>query len=121
MRHTVAIAGLAAGLSVCSFSTRAQRPLDAVVIEATRFPDNARTLPASVTVLTAEDIAASPARTLPELLSQQPGIKMTDFFGNNAATTSVDIRGFGATGGQNTLILVDGRRVTDIDLTSVQW
>ncbi|HWM28663.1 MAG TPA: TonB-dependent receptor, partial [Woeseiaceae bacterium] len=30
-------------------------------------------------------------------------------------------RGFGATGAQNTLILVDGRRVVDIDLSGVQW
>ena len=122
MRHSIAamLAGFVASLALYSSIASAQSS-DAVVIQATRFPEVARTLPASVTVITAEDIAASPARTLPELLSQQPGIKMTDFFGNNAATTSVDIRGFGVTGGQNTLILVDGRRVTDIDLTSVQW
>ncbi len=122
MRNPIAgtLAGLAVSLIACPPCFGAQ-PADAVVIEATRFPEVARTLPASVTVLTAEDIAASPARTLPELLSQQAGITMRDFFGNNAATTSVDLRGFGVTGGQNTLILVDGRRMTDIDLTSVQW
>jgi iron complex outermembrane receptor protein len=122
MRNPIAgtFAGFAISLIAYPPLTGAQ-PSDAVVIEATRFPEVARTLPASVTVLTAEDIAASPARTLPELLSQQAGITMLDFFGNNAATTSVDLRGFGVTGGQNTLILVDGRRMTDIDLTSVQW
>ena len=122
MRNPIAgtFAGLAVSLIVYPPLVGAQRS-DAVVIEATRFPEVARTLPASVTVLTAEDIAASPARTLPELLSQQAGITMLDFFGNNAATTSIDLRGFGVTGGQNTLILVDGRRMTDIDLTSVQW
>src|SRR6185503_19393439 len=71
--------------------------------------------------ITAEDIAASPARTLPEFLGQQAGIAMHDFFGNNAATTTVDLRGFGVTGQQNTLILLDGRRATDIDFTGVQW
>jgi iron complex outermembrane recepter protein len=122
MRHAVAgaFAGLNFLLAVHAPCAGAQ-PVDAVVIQATRFPEAARTLPASVTVLTAEDIAASAARTLPELLSQQAGIAMHDFFGNNAATTSVDLRGFGVTGQQNTLILVDGRRVTDIDLTGVQW
>ena len=122
MRHATAraLAGFAVLLATVPPYVRAQ-PADAVVIEATRFPEAVRTLPASVTVLTAEDIAASPARTLPELLSQQAGITMRDFFGNNAAATSVDLRGFGVTGPQNTLILVDGRRVTDIDLTSVQW
>src|SRR5436190_241326 len=122
MRNPIAgtFAGLAVSLIVYPPFSGAQ-PADAVVIEATRFPEVARTLPASVTVLTAEDIAASPARTLPELLSQQAGITMLDFFGNNAATTSIDLRGFGVTGGQNTLILVDGRRMTDIDFAGVQW
>jgi iron complex outermembrane receptor protein len=94
---------------------------DAVIINATRFPEDARRLPASVTVLSAEDIKKSAARTLPELLSGQVGITMKDFFGSNASSTSVDLRGFGATATQNTLILVDGRRAADIDFTGVQW
>ncbi len=94
---------------------------DAVIINATRFPEDARRLPASVTVLTADDIQKSAARTLPEVLTEQVGITMKDFYGNNASSTSVDLRGFGVTGTQNTLILVDGRRVTDIDLSGVQW
>jgi iron complex outermembrane receptor protein len=94
---------------------------DAVIINATRFPEDASRLPASVTVVSAEDIRKSAARTLPELLSEQVGLTLKDFYGNNAAATSVDLRGFGATGTQNTLILVDGRRVTDVDLSGVQW
>src|SRR5262245_30263476 len=94
---------------------------DAVVVNATRFPEDARRLPASVTVITAEDIKRSAARTLPELLAEQVGITQKDFYGNNAAVTSIDLRGFGITGGQNTLVLLDGRRMTDIDLSSVQW
>jgi len=94
---------------------------DAVVVSAPRFIDDARRLPASTTVLSAEDIRKSAARTLPELLQEQVGITMKDFYGNNGAVTSVDLRGFGVTGPQNTQILIDGRRVTDIDLTSVQW
>jgi iron complex outermembrane receptor protein len=94
---------------------------DVVVITATRFPQDVRSLPASITVLTAQDIANSSARTLPELISQQVGATMKDFFGNNAAVTSVDLRGFGVTGPQNTLVLVDGRRLSDIDLSGVQW
>jgi iron complex outermembrane receptor protein len=94
---------------------------DSVVVNATRFPEDARRLPASTTVITADDIKSSAARTLPELLQDQVGITMKDFYGNNGANTSVDLRGFGVTGPQNTLILLDGRRITDIDLTSVQW
>lgn len=94
---------------------------DAVVIEATRFPEDVRRLPASVTVISGDDIARSAARTLPELLSGEAGITMKDFYGNNAATTSIDLRGYGITGPQNTLILLDGRRLNDFDLSGVQW
>ena len=112
------IAGFLAGM--CCFSTcNAQDPT--VVITAPRFPEEVRRLPASVTVITQDDIARSAARTIPELLSAEAGITMTDFFGNNAAVTSIDMRGFGVTGPQNTLIVLDGRRLNDFDLSGVQW
>ena len=94
---------------------------DEVVVTATRFKEKYLDTPVNVTVITAEDIKNSPAKTLPDLLSEQAGINVQDFFGNNAATTTVDMRGFGVTGGQNTLILIDGRRLGDIDLSGVQW
>lgn len=95
--------------------------LEEVVVTATRFNDKATDKPINVTVITREDIRRSSARTLPELLSEQPGIAMRDFFGNNAASATVDMRGSGAAAGQNTLILLDGRRITDPDLSGVQW
>ncbi len=115
MRH--AIAGFLAGVFVsASFAQD-----DAVVITAPRFPEEVRRLPASVTVITESDIARSAARTLPELLQSEVGFTMKDLFGNNAAATSIDLRGFGVTGPQNTLILLDGRRLNDFDLSGVQW
>jgi iron complex outermembrane receptor protein len=95
--------------------------LDEVVVTATRFEDKSTNKPINVTVITSEDIRQSSARTLPELLSTQAGISSRDLFGNNAASASVDMRGFGAASGQNTLILLDGRRITDPDLSGVQW
>src|SRR5262249_24705959 len=88
---------------------------------ATRFEEPYLDRPVNVTVIGAQDIQSSTAKTVPDLLSEQAGIVIHDFFGNNAATTTVDLRGFGITGGQNTLILVDGRRFGDIDLSGVQW
>jgi iron complex outermembrane receptor protein len=113
-----AIAGFLAGVAVFSSSFAED---GSVLITAPRFPEEVRRLPASVTVITQEDIQKSAARTLPELLSGEVGFTIKDFFGNNAANTSVDLRGFGATGSQNTLILLDGRRLNDFDLSGVQW
>jgi iron complex outermembrane receptor protein len=116
MRNALLLAAFAAAV----FPLHAHAE-DAIVVSATRFDEDARRLPASTTVITAEDIRQSAARTLPELLQEQVGITMKDFFGNNGASTSVDLRGYGITGGQNTLILMDGRRIGDFDLTTVQW
>ena len=74
------------------------------------------------TVLTTEDIAFSPAQTLPELLSLETGIQFRDLFGGTSgARASVDLRGFGAVATQNTLVLVNGRRLNDIDLAAVEF
>lgn len=75
---------------------------------------------ASSTVITADTIAHSPAQTLPEILAQVPGVQLQSFFGGvNGAKTSIDIRGFGAFATANTLILVNGRRLNDIDMAGV--
>ena len=116
MRFALSVAALAA-FALPAYSQNE----DSVVVSATRFSEDVRRLPASTAVITADDIQKSAARTLPELLQEQVGITMKDFFGNNASNTAVDLRGYGVTGGQNTLILLDGRRITDIDLTGVQW
>lgn len=102
----------------------AERPVlmaEEVVVTATRFSDRYVDTPVNMTVISAEDIRQSSAKTVADILAEQAGIAIHDFFGNNAAATTIDLRGFGITGGQNTLILLDGRRVTDIDLSGVQW
>jgi iron complex outermembrane receptor protein len=72
---------------------------------------------ASTTVISAHDIARSPAQTLPEILSREPGVQVANLFGGvNGARSTVDLRGFGATATSNTLILINGRRITDLDI-----
>jgi iron complex outermembrane receptor protein len=92
-----------------------------LVVTVTRFEDRHADKPVNLSVITADDISASTAKTVPDLLAEQAGIAVHDLFGNNAASTTVDLRGFGVTGTQNTLVLVDGRRLADIDLSGVQW
>ncbi len=61
---------------------------------------------ASTAVITADDIAHSPAQTLPEIIAQVPGVQLTSLFGGvNGVKTSVDLRGFGAFATANTLVL----------------
>ena len=93
--------------------------LSPLVVTSSRL-EGINSLAANITVLNSADIAKSPARTLPELLAQQVGITTTSFYGDGS-NASVGIRTFGATATQNTLILLDGRRLNDIDLSSVNF
>lgn len=94
---------------------------DEIVVTATRFSEAYQGKPVNITVISQQEISQSTAKTLPDLLAEQTGIATRDLFGSNAANTTVDMRGFGASAGQNTLILLDGRRIADIDLSGVQW
>ena len=77
---------------------------------------------ASSTVITAQEIERSPGQTLQDLLAREPGVQMRNLFGMvNGASTSVDMRGFGAAGTSNTLVLVNGRRLNDIDMAGVDF
>jgi iron complex outermembrane receptor protein len=94
---------------------------DNILVTATRLdPDNSKAR-GNTTIITAADIQKSTARTLPGLLAREAGILSRSLFGNNATAASVDIRGFGATSTQNTLILLDGRRLNDVDLSNVDF
>ncbi|ULK98146.1 TonB-dependent receptor [Bradyrhizobium sp. I71] len=76
---------------------------------------------AATTVITAADIAHAPSQTLAEIIATQvPGAQITTFYGGQiGAKTSVDLRGFGAFATANTLVLVNGRRLNDIDMAQV--
>jgi iron complex outermembrane recepter protein len=75
---------------------------------------------ASASVITAEDIARSPAQSVPEIIAQIPGVQLQTLYGTpNGAYTSVDLRGFGAFQTANSLLLINGRRVNDLDMQGV--
>lgn len=92
---------------------------DAVVVTATRFPEKQLEHPIGVTVITREQIANSTAATLPDLLSRYAGINTRNNSGS--PDVAIDLRGFGVSGDQNTLVLLDGQRLNDIELTTVRW
>ncbi|HXC38710.1 MAG TPA: TonB-dependent receptor plug domain-containing protein, partial [Burkholderiales bacterium] len=90
-----------------------------VVVTATRFPEKALDAPAGLTVITAEQIARSPAATLPDLLATQAGIVARDNTGT--PDKAIDLRGMGITGDQNTLVLLNGQRLNEIELVTIRW
>ncbi len=89
-----------------------------LIVTATRLNDHV--VGTSVSIIDEISISDSPAEDLPNLIGLVPGVYNRDLFsGTNGAQATVDIRGFGAVGTQNSLILVDGRRLNDVDLAAV--
>lgn len=94
--------------------------LEEVVVTASRFEQEARKVPANVSVITREDIEDSNAQNITDILKYETGVTIRDLLGNGK-TAQVDVRGFGETGPYNTLVMVDGRRVNEIDLNGTDW
>jgi iron complex outermembrane receptor protein len=94
--------------------------LKEIVITATRYEEPVTSIPANVDVISEEDIQKSTAQSIPDLLRTQVDIHVNDITGNRR-TFTVDLRGFGETASSNTLVLIDGRRVNEADLSGVDW
>lgn len=94
--------------------------LPEVVVTATRNKSEIERVPASITVITQEEIKNSNAGSIPDLLSSGEGIVVRNLMGN-AKNAQIDLRGYGETGPYNTLVMVDSRRVNGIDLSGVDW
>ncbi|MEK9652441.1 MAG: TonB-dependent receptor plug domain-containing protein, partial [Betaproteobacteria bacterium] len=96
--------------------------IDDIEITINRFTNPLAQQSANVQVITNEQIRESAAKNVPQLLSSELGLFTTfDFYGNGTKSAAMDLRGFGAVADENTLILVDGRRVKNNDLSSIQW
>src|SRR5258708_20051984 len=74
--------------------------------------------PASVFVITAEDIRRSGATSLPEALRIAPNLEVARV---NANSYSISARGFNNTAGNKLLVLIDGRAVYTPFFSGVFW
>lgn len=93
---------------------------ESVAVTNDRAPRRTDTIPSNVTVITAEQIARSGAKHVPDLLRYYAGIQVTDFF-DNGRQARVDLRGFGINADSSTLVLVDGRRINGVTLYNTDW
>lgn len=74
--------------------------------------------PASLTVISEEEIRMSGAATVPEILRRVPGIDIAEM---NASDTNISIRGFNRRVSNKVLVLVDGRSVYQDFLGNTFW
>ena len=95
----------------------AQSVLPSVTVTATRFAESSDVLPLGVSVITADDISRSGAATVNEAIMRLLGVvgRLDTSGGNNY---SLDLRGFGSTADSNQVVVVDGLRLNEGDLSS---
>ncbi|MDP8211722.1 MAG: TonB-dependent receptor [Candidatus Zapsychrus exili] len=89
--------------------------LGKIVVTATRIAQSDYKISSDVTVITREQIEASNAQSVPEVLEGAVGLFVYDK--STTKSSVLDIRGFGDTAKMNTLVLVNDRRVNSIDLS----
>ncbi|WP_282109987.1 TonB-dependent receptor [Shewanella algicola] len=101
--------------SIPSVSTESDVTMDETIVVIGRNQANPLNIAANVDVIDAADIEMSGASNLTDLLRGQSGIQVSD--NNSGAVFSM--RGFSASQAvNNTLILVDGRRLNNIDISA---
>lgn len=107
---------LASGVAIPVQSLAEELPT--VVVSAARTEQSTVSIPAAINIITQDDIEASGASNVSEILRNQGGIYLTDYFGTGTHAT-IAMRGFSSeTAGSNTLVIVDGRRLNNIDLSA---
>lgn len=89
-----------------------------MVVTASRFPA-ALEQPVGMTIITGEDIANSTATSLGEVLSRLGGVHVRQNL-SGTPDQPLDLRGFGASGDQNTLVLINGQRISENELVSAR-
>ncbi|GAB6039464.1 TonB-dependent receptor plug domain-containing protein [Endothiovibrio diazotrophicus] len=97
--------------------------LGTVVVTATRTEREVADVPASVSVITAEEIARSNARSADELLQELAGVDVRHGIGPLSVGTSnkVILRGMGGLTEARALLLIDGVPVNEVYNGGVEW
>ena len=108
------VVAAAGGLAELSLEELGELPVTSV----SGRPESLRTAPASVYVITGEDIRRSGAPSLPEALRLAPNLQVARL---NAAQYAISARGFNNAIGNKLLVLVDGRTIYSSLFSGVFW
>ncbi|MBU8848297.1 MAG: TonB-dependent receptor, partial [Desulfobacterales bacterium] len=99
---------------------KAVATMDEVVVTGSRQEQATEKIPAQITVITAEDINASGAQSLPDVLRHLGGITVTDLNGNGF-NQKIDMGGFGETSDRHVATVINGRKINSIDQSNVNF
>ncbi len=98
-------------------SAHAAQPvnLDDIVVTASRMAQRNYKIAGNVTVIGRDEIEHSSAQNVSDILKEALGVNVYD--NGTAKSSVVDIRGFGDTAARNVLVLVNDRKVNNVDIS----
>lgn len=113
-------APLSAAIIFLSTSVAAQAledsKIEKVYVSGTRSESAQLPLATTITVIDQEQIRLSGATQVTEILRTQAGIQVQDSDGSGGRNTTISMRGFGSNAANNTLVIVDGRKLNNASL-----
>jgi iron complex outermembrane receptor protein len=99
--------------------SQVEATLPDVVVSATRFDASLSSLPFGVNVITKGDIERTGVSTVNEAVIKLLGVPgRVDYFGGG--DYGLDLRGFGSTASSNQVVIVDGIKVNEADLSGTR-
>lgn len=110
-KYLMLAAILAVGTTTMAEEKIASQKLNETVISTENFETSVLDTAKNITIVTQEEIQAKGANTVAEALRGVPGLTITSSEGSEPY---FDLRGYGATASQNTLILIDGVPLNNI-------
>ncbi len=127
MKSHPLLSAIPAALAAAFAQTAAAQPIvheslgEPVIVTATRFPEQSIDVIGRVVTISREEITASGALSVPDVLRRVTGLQVRGLYGGVAGDTAVDMRGFGEGGAQRVLVLLNGRRLNPLDSAAVDW
>jgi iron complex outermembrane receptor protein len=93
-----------------------------ILVTTSRILDSAQNIPANIQVITRDEIRETNTTSIPEILSKLGGLNITGArLGQFNQGASADIGGYGAASSSNTLVLINGQRLSPIDSAAPSW
>ncbi len=118
----VALACAATFATIASTQAQTSSEFNPVVISASRFAELQSEIPALVDIISRQQIKDGGFTSIPDVLQQIGNINVRNLNGGQLGVgATIDMRGFGASAKDNTLILLNGQRLNPVDSGSVRW
>ena len=99
-----------------------------IIVPLNIYQPLSKTISTSITgstniIIDRKDLEKYENKPIHEILDLESGIKIRSYYGSNSSgnTTRVDIRGMGAQAKSNVLILINGQRLNNIDMSDIDF